>query len=71
MIFHRPFVMARAPDAGSKSDEAFTGRTSELRGRETDPQPNWQKNRQRASARESEFTHIPCGVNFLQHQEDS
>ena len=32
--------MARAPDAGS--DDAFTGRTSELRGKETDPQPNRQ-----------------------------
>ena len=31
-IFHRPFVMARALDAGS--DDAFTGRTSELRGKE-------------------------------------
>ena len=30
--------MARALDAGS--DAAFTGRTSELRGKETDPQPD-------------------------------
>ena len=30
--------MARALDAGS--DDAFTGRTSELRGKETDPQPD-------------------------------
>ena len=30
--------MARALDAGS--GDAFTGRTSELRGKETDPQPN-------------------------------
>jgi hypothetical protein len=37
-IFHCPFVMARALDAGSC--DAFTGRTSELRGKETDPQPN-------------------------------
>jgi hypothetical protein len=30
--------MARALDAGS--DDAFTGRTSELRGKEKDPQPD-------------------------------
>ncbi len=30
--------MARALDAGS--EDAFTGRTSELRGKETDPQPD-------------------------------
>ena len=35
---HRPFVMARALDAGSC--DAFTGRTSELRGKEIDPQQN-------------------------------
>ena len=37
-IFHRPFVMARVLDAGS--GDAFTGRTSELRGKDIDPQPN-------------------------------
>ena len=37
-IFHRPFVMASALDAGS--GDAFTGRTSKLRGKETAPQPN-------------------------------
>ena len=37
-IFHRPFVMARALDAGS--GDTFTGRTSELRGKDIDPQPN-------------------------------
>jgi hypothetical protein len=36
MIFHRPFVMARALDTGS--GDAVTGRTSEPRGKETDPQ---------------------------------
>ncbi len=34
-FFHSPFVMARALDAGSC--DAFTGHTSELRGKETDP----------------------------------
>ena len=38
IIFHRPFVMARALDAGS--DDAFAGRTSELRGKEMDPKPD-------------------------------
>ncbi len=37
-FFHRPFVMARTLDAGS--DDAFTSSTSELRGKEIDPQPN-------------------------------
>ncbi len=38
IVSHRPFVMARALDAGS--GDAFTGRTSELRGKEKDPQPD-------------------------------
>ncbi len=37
-IFHCPFVMARALDAGS--GDAFNRRTSELRVEEIDPQPN-------------------------------
>ncbi len=37
-IFHRPFVMAHALDAGSC--DAFTSRTSELRWKDIDPQPN-------------------------------
>ncbi len=35
-FFHRPFVMERALDDGS--NDAFTSSTSELRGKETDPQ---------------------------------
>jgi hypothetical protein len=37
-ICHCPFVMARALDAGSC--DAFTCRTSELCGKDIDPQPN-------------------------------
>jgi hypothetical protein len=37
-IFHRPFVMARTLDAGS--GDSFTCRTSELRGKDIDPQQN-------------------------------